>query len=144
MQIASEYRTGKDKTKTIKVLAELNLVPQRRIAEILQAQGEELPKHWKEKLAQPLKRPPKEAALTPAELGAALAAAIPAAEELKQEPAAPLPAPAPAALSLDEIRQTALELILTRSPGEAVRFQGYALGVAALADTLREKLEGRT
>ncbi|MBR2582545.1 MAG: hypothetical protein IKD61_04060, partial [Oscillospiraceae bacterium] len=58
MQIASEYRTGKDKTKTIKVLAELNLVPQRRIAEILQAQGEELPKHWKEKLAQPLKRPP--------------------------------------------------------------------------------------
>lgn len=144
MQIASEFRTGKDKTKTIKVLAELNLVPQRRIAEILQAQGEELPKHWKEKLAQPLKRPPKEAALTPAELGAELAAAIPAAEELRQEPAAPLPVPAPAALSLDEIRQAALELILTHSPGEAVRFQGYALGVAALADALREKLEGRT
>ncbi len=145
MQIASEYRTGKDKTKTIKVLAELNLVPQRRIAEILQAQGEELPKHWKEKLAQPLKRPPKEAALTQAELGAALAAEIPLTlEDLRQAPAALPPVLAPAALSLDEIRQAALELILTRSPGEAVRFQGYALGVAALADALREKLEGRT
>lgn len=145
MQIASEYRTGKDKTKTIKVLAELNLVPQRRIAEILQAQGEELPKHWKEKLAQPLKRPPKERPMTAGELGAALAKAIPLTlEDLRQEPAAPLPVLAPAALSLDEIRQAALELILTRSPGEAVRFQGYALGVAALADALREKLEGRT
>ena len=146
MQIASEYRTGKDKTKSIKVLAELNLVPQRRIAEILQAQGEELPKHWKEKLAQPLKRPPKEAALTPAELGAALAAEIPLTlDDLRQDPALPPPlVPAPAALSLDEIRQAALELILTHSPGEAVRFQGYALGVAALADALREKLEGRT
>ncbi len=145
LQLASEYRTGKDKTKTIRVLAELNAVTQRRIAEILQEQGEELPKHWKEKLAQPLKRPPKEAALTPAELGAALAAEIPLTlEDLRQEPAAPLPVPAPAALSLDEIRQAALELILTRSPGEAVRFQGYALGVSALADALREKLEGRT
>lgn len=145
MQIASEYRTGKDKTKTIKVLAELNLVTQRRIAEILQAQGEELPKHWKEKLAQPLKRPPKERPMTAGELTAEIAKAIQTAEK----PANLIPpvqfekAPAPA-LSLDEIRQAALELILTRSPGEAVRFQGYALGVVALADALREKLEGRT
>ena len=66
LQIASEYRTGKDKTKTIKVLAELNAVTQRRIAEILQEQGEELPGHWKEKLAKGLKREPKERIATPA------------------------------------------------------------------------------
>ena len=142
LQIASEYRTGLNKAKTIKVLAELNAVTQRRIAEILQEQGEELPGHWKEKLAQPLKHPPMEKALTPKELGTELAAAIPTAETFRQEPA-PLLVPAPAALSLDEIRQAALELILNRSPGEAVRFQGYALGVAALADALREKLEAR-
>lgn len=148
LQLASEYRTGKDKTKTIKVLAELNAVTQRRIAEILVEQGEELPGHWKEKLATPPKRPPKERPMTAGELSAEIAkaiqTAIPSAEELRQESAALLPVPAPAALSLDEIRQAALELILTRSPGEAVRFQGYALGVAALADALREKLEGRT
>lgn len=142
-QIASEYRTAANRSKQIKVLAELNLVTQRQIAEILRAQGEELPGHWKEKLAQPLRRPPREKALTPKELGTELAAAIPAAETFRQELAAVLPAPAPAALSLDEIRQAALELILNRSPGEAVRFQGYALGVAALADALREKLEAR-
>ena len=66
LQIASEYRTGKDKSKTIKVLAELNLVTQRTIAQILDEQGEELPGHWKEKLAKGLKREPKERIATPA------------------------------------------------------------------------------
>ncbi len=59
LQIASEYRTGKDKTKTIKVLAELNAVTQRRIAEILQEQGEELPTVWENTLKEPLKRKPR-------------------------------------------------------------------------------------
>lgn len=146
LQIASEYRTGKDKTKTIKVLAELNLVTQRQIAEILQAQGEELPKHWKEKLAVPLKRPPRGKPATQREINdAVLKAAMGAkAEEFRQEPAALLPVPAPAALSLDEIRQAALELILHSSPGDPTRFHGYALGIAALVDALQEKLEGRT
>jgi len=145
LQIASEYRTGKDKSKTIKVLAELNLVTQRQIAQILQAQGEELPKHWKEKLAVPPKRPPRGKPATQREINdAVLVAAMGAkAEEFRQAPAALLPVPAPAALSLDEIRQAALELILHNSPGDPARFHGYALGIAALVDALQEKLEGR-
>ena len=59
LQIASEYRTAANKSKQIKVLAELNLVTQRRIAEILQEQGEELPGHWKEKLEKGLKTQPR-------------------------------------------------------------------------------------
>ena len=58
LQIASEYRTGKNKTKTIQALAELNACTQRQIAQILQEQGEELPGHWKEKLAKGLKSEP--------------------------------------------------------------------------------------
>ena len=58
LQIASEYRTGKDKTKTIKVLAELNAVTQRTIAQLLADQGEELPGHWKAKLEAGLKTKP--------------------------------------------------------------------------------------
>ena len=146
LQIASEYRTGKDKTKTIKVLADLNLCSQRQIAEILQAQGEELPKAWKDKLAVPLKRPPRGKPATRQDINdAVLVAAMGAkASSFRQEPAALLPVPAPAALSLDEIRQAALELILNSSPGEAVRFQGYVRGMAALVDRLSEKLEGKT
>ena len=164
LQIASEYRTGKDKTKMIKVLADLNLCSQRQIAEILQAQGEELPKAWKDKLAVPLKRPPRGKPATRQDINdAVLVAAMGAkpsdreilrcaqddsvkarAEDFRQEPAALLPAPAPAALSLDEIRQAALELILNSSPGEAVRFQGYVLGMSALVDRLAKKLEGKT
>ena len=59
LQIASEYRTAKNKSKQIGVLAELNCVTQRRIAEILQEQGEELPGHWKEKLEKGLKTQPR-------------------------------------------------------------------------------------
>ena len=59
LEIASEYRTAANKTKQIKVLAELNLCSHRRIAEILQEQGEELPGHWKEKLAKGLKTQPR-------------------------------------------------------------------------------------
>lgn len=168
LQIASEYRTGKDKTNTIKVLADLNLCSQRQIAEILQEQGEELPKAWKDKLAVPLKRPPRGKPATRQDINdAVLVAAMgksssgrgdpstplrsaqddsvkARADAFRQEPAALLPVPAPAALSLDEIRQAALELILNHSPGEAVRFQGYVLGMAALVDKLGEKLEAKT
>ena len=58
LQIASEYRTAKNKSKQIGVLAELNACTQRQIAQILQEQGEELPGHWKEKLAKGLKTKP--------------------------------------------------------------------------------------
>ena len=142
LQLASEYRTGKDKTKTIKVLAELNAVTQRRIAEILAEQGEELPGHWKEKLATPPKRPPKERPMTAGELSAEIAKAIQTAEK----PANLIPpvqfekAPAPA-LSLDEIRQTTRSLICDRSPGESARFQGFALGIALLVHELEERAE---
>ena len=75
-QIASEYRTGKDKTKTIKVLAELNLVTQRRIAEILQDQGEQLPGHWIEKLEKGLKTAPRGRAMTTKEVDSAILEAV--------------------------------------------------------------------
>lgn len=146
LQIASEYRTAANKSKQIKVLAELNLVTQRRIAEILQEQGEELPGHWKEKLATPLKREPRPAPATQKDINDAVLEAVTGekAEKFRQEPAALLPARVEgAALSLDEIRQAALTLILERSPGESVRFQGYALGVAALVQALEEKAEAR-
>ena len=58
LQIASEYRTAKNKSKQIGVLAELNACTQRQIAQILQEQGEELPGHWKEKLTKGLKTKP--------------------------------------------------------------------------------------
>lgn len=140
LQIASEYRTGKDKSKTIKVLAELNAVTQRQIVEILQRQGEQLPGHWIEKLARPLKL----AASVPATArdinDAVLNAAMGTRAEAPENREILCPAQDDrAALSLDEIRQAALELILNCGPGEPERFQGYAKGIAALVERLEEK-----
>lgn len=55
-EIAVEYRTAANRQKQIKVLAELNQCPVRRIAEILAAEGEELPKIYQELLRKPGKR----------------------------------------------------------------------------------------
>lgn len=154
LQIASEYRTGKDKSKTIKVLAELNAVTQRQIAEILQRQGEQLPGHWIEKLARPLKRaasaPATARDINDAVLRAAMGTRAEAPENREiprsaqddgatEEGRIATPADDRAALSLDEIRQAALELILNCGPGEPERFQGYAKGIAALVERLEEK-----
>ena len=144
LQIASEYRTGRDKTKTIKVLAELNAVTQRTIAEILQEQGEPLPGHWSEKLAAPPKGKPRGPRATPKEIGEAIAEAM--TPETGKRIATPACAPASndnAALSLDEIRQAALDLILNGGPGEAERYQGFCRGIAALVDKLEDRVEKR-
>lgn len=55
-EIAVEYRTAANKNKQITVLAELNQVAERKIAEILAAEGEELPKKWQEQLQKPGRR----------------------------------------------------------------------------------------
>ena len=137
LQIASEYRTGKDKSKTIKVLAELNLVTQRTIAQILDEQGEELPGHWKEKLATPLKRPPKEriamaaaacrdkeGAVTPGELAETIVEAMTPESAAITEPA---PSEDGAALSLDEIRQAAADTRQNTSSGAAAPLRSAPL-----------------
>ncbi len=140
LQIASEYRTGKDKSKTIKVLAELNAVTQRQIAEILQRQGEQLPGHWIEKLARPLKRAASAPATARDINNAVLRAAMGTRAEAPENREILRSAQDDrAALSLDEIRQAALELILNCGPGEPERFQGYAKGIAALVERLEEK-----
>ena len=147
LQIASEYRTGKNKTITIKVLAELNAVTQRQIAEILQEQGEELPTVWENKLKEPRKRPPrgpKVKGVPAREIGEAILEAVtPEAGPGDPSTALRMTAREDAALSLDEIRHAALDLIRERSPGESVRFQGYVLGVAALVQALEESVERR-
>lgn len=147
LQIASEYRTGKNKTITIKVLAELNAVTQRQIAEILQEQGEKLPTVWETALKEPLKRPPrgpKVKGVPPREIGDAILEAVtPEAGQGDPSTALRMATKEDAALSLDEIRHAALDLIRERSPGESVRFQGYALGVAALVRELEERVERR-
>jgi len=55
-EIAVEYRTAANKQKQIKVLADLNQCAERKIAEILAAEGEELPKTWQEQLRKPARR----------------------------------------------------------------------------------------
>lgn len=55
-EIARDYRTAANKQKQIKVLAELNQCAERKIAEILAAEGEELPKKWQEQLLKPARR----------------------------------------------------------------------------------------
>lgn len=55
-EIAVEYRTAANRQKQIKVLAQLNLCAERRIAEILAAEGEDLPKKWQEQLLKPARR----------------------------------------------------------------------------------------
>ena len=55
-EIAVEYRTAVNKTKQIKVLAELNQCAERKIAEILVQEGEELPKVYQDKLQKPERR----------------------------------------------------------------------------------------
>lgn len=155
LQIASEYRTAANKSKQIKVLAELNCVTQRQIAQLLADQGEELPGHWKEKLATPLKREPvsdrylREAiveALTPEtnDTSSASPRSAPSPQGEGKEVRIATPACATvrndrAALSLDEIRQAALRLILEAAPSEPERFQGFARGVAALVQELEER-----
>ena len=140
LQIASEYRTAKNKSKQIGVLAELNACTQRQIAQILQEQGEELPGHWKEKLEKGLKTKPvsdrylREAiveAVTPDTSSGAAAPPSPQGEGKEG-----------AALSLDEIRQAALRLIADRcSSMEPARCQGMVVGIAALIEALEERLE---
>lgn len=163
LQIASEYRTGKNKTKTIKVLAELNAVTQRRIAEILQEQGEELPTVWENTLKEPLKRKPrgpKGKGVPAREIGEAIleavtpdtstgAAAPPSPqgegrEERIAMAACALPRNDSAALSLDEIRHAALSLIYVGGPLEPERFQGFCKGIAALVADLEALVEKRT
>lgn len=55
-EIAIDYRRAANKQKQIKILAELNQCAERRIAEILAAEGEELPKKWQEQLQKPSRR----------------------------------------------------------------------------------------
>lgn len=55
-EIAIDYRRAANKQKQIKILAELNQCAERRIAEILAAEGEELPKKWQEQLLKPPRR----------------------------------------------------------------------------------------
>ena len=162
LQIASEYRTGKDKTKTIKVLAELNAVTQRRIAEILQEQGEELPGHWKAKLEQPLQRKPREP-VTQRELGEAIAQAVtPKDAEEKERIATPACTPVrndSAALSLDGIRQAARPAISWAQYSRLMRIIGrmegygmaqddenapYIVGVAEKLFALAEEIKPET
>ena len=137
LQIASEYRTAANKSKQIKVLAELNLVTQRQIAQILADQGEELPGHWKEKLAKGLKSEPVSDRY--------LRKAIVEAVTPEKETADAAPARDSAALSLDEIRQAALRLIADRcSSMEPARCQGMVMGIAALIEELEAKLENES
>lgn len=55
-EIAVEYRTAANRQKQIKVLAQLNQCAERRIAEILAAEGEDLPKKWQVQLQKPARR----------------------------------------------------------------------------------------
>lgn len=55
-EIAVEYRTAANRQKQIKVLAQLNQCAERRIAEILAAEGEDLPKKWQEQLRKTARR----------------------------------------------------------------------------------------
>lgn len=55
-EIAVEYRTAANKQRQIKVLAELNQCAERKIAEILDAEGEELPKKCADQLSKPARR----------------------------------------------------------------------------------------
>lgn len=55
-EIARDYRTAANKQKQIKVLAELNQCAERRIAEILDDEGEVLPKKWADQLSKPTRR----------------------------------------------------------------------------------------
>ena len=55
-EIAVEYRTAANKEKQIKILSELNQCSERRIAEILAAEGEELTKKWRDQLRKPSRR----------------------------------------------------------------------------------------
>lgn len=90
-EIAVDYRRAANKQKQIKILAELNQCAERKIAEILAAEGEELPKKWQEQLQKPARRswkfpeepeaPETEPAEAPEATGAApmTAEAVPAA-----------------------------------------------------------------
>ena len=55
-EIARDYRTAANKQKQIKVLAELNQCAERKIAEILDDEGEVLPKKWADQLSKPARR----------------------------------------------------------------------------------------
>ena len=55
-EIAVDYRRAANKQKQIKILAELNQCAERKIAEILVEEGEELPKKWQEQLQKPSRR----------------------------------------------------------------------------------------
>ena len=55
-EIARDYRTAANKQKQIVILAQLNQCAERRIAEILDAEGEELPKKWQVQLLKPARR----------------------------------------------------------------------------------------
>ena len=147
LQIASEYRTGKNKTNTIKVLAELNAVTQRRIAEILQEQGETLPTVWENTLKEPLKRKPrglKGKGVPAKEIGETILEAVtPATGPGDPSTALRMTAREDAALSLDEIRHAALDLIRDGGPLEPERFQGFCKGIAALVENLEGRVEKR-
>lgn len=129
------------------MLAELNAVTQRRIAEILQEQGEELPTVWENTLKEPLKRKPrgpKGKGVPAREIGEAILEAVtPETGPGDPSTAHSMTAWEGAALSLDEIRHAALDLIREGGPPEPERFQGFCKGIAALVADLEDLVEKR-
>lgn len=120
LEIISDYRQASNKAKQISILANLNLCQPRDIAELLAANGQELPKAWREQLTKPRRNSSEDLAQRAASHKPGRAPTQPAKIEPEDTPPAAAPSPARQQVTVGKLT----ELLRGLPPNTEIRIAG--------------------